>query len=140
MEKAVSKNTRYKTTKACLTATVDCHGETPAQEPDPAVVVVTALVVVSGVVEEAGGLVVAGVVDATVVVVVGTLLPLVNAFFTETSYLLLAMAPVSQSYQRSKFPPNCKKTRTIGLGHVPQHHTTKRCILALCLADYGGDR
>lgn len=92
-DQIVSESTRCETPSGWLTATSDCHGETPAQEPVPADVVV-ATVVVGGAVEVAGTVVATGVVEVTgilaVVVTVPPPDPPVSAFFTETSYLLLA--------------------------------------------------
>lgn len=123
-EQLINESTRRNTPRRWLTATSDCQGDTPAQEPVPTVVVLVTDVVagalVVGAVEVAGLLVVV----AVVVVVTGPPPePLVSASFTEISYLLLAGVPVS------RFPfmiqIGCNKTRTVGLGHVPQHHTAK---------------
>ena len=113
----ISESAHHETPRVRLTATFDCQGETPAQEPVLAVVVGATAVVVGRVVEVVVTLVLTVVVDVTgLLVVIGTD-PLVNAAFTETSYLLLAVIPLINIVTIG-----FKRTQTIGLGHVPQHH------------------
>lgn len=75
---------------------------------------VVATVVVGGAVEVAGALVVTGVVEVTGILVVVVTVPPpdppISAFFTETSYLLLASAQLVPEVRIG-----CGRTRTMGL-------------------------